>query len=51
MKILVSYFSVSGVTEKVAEKIKGLLIPRQQEEKPKDSTGWGAFFSGKGEKK
>lgn len=39
------------ISEKVAEKIKGLLIPRQQEEKQKDSTGWGAFFSGKGEKK
>ena len=43
------------LAKKVAERIKGLLNAERQKEqqieKPEDGAGWGAFFSGKGEKK
>lgn len=47
---------VEKVAEKVAEKIKGLIVRNdakdgQQAGNLEDSTGWGAFFNGKGDKK
>lgn len=43
---------VDEVAEKVAEKIKPLLkSERQQVQRKETGAGWGAFFSGKGEKR
>ena len=40
------------IAEKVTEKIKAMLKKEEQQaQKKKMDTGWGVFFSGKGEKK
>lgn len=49
--ILEATMNVDEVAEKVAEKIKMLLRQNQQKREVKDSTGWGVFFNGKGDKK
>ncbi len=50
------HLDVDKVAEKVAETIKSLIVRNKAEDgqqagKPEDSTGWGVFFNGKGEKK